>query len=147
MQSGHAVQYATAIDVLHQNVEFFSCFIKLFYCYFDPKSLREDTPKAEQQLRAVLEKVTGVYEDRVLSALTVLLRATLRTNFFQRDDNGQPRSALSFKIRSTDIPFLKEPRPFAEIFVYNTQMESVHLRGGPVARGGIRWSERPEDYR
>jgi glutamate dehydrogenase len=50
-------------------------------------------------------------------------------------------------MRSTDIPFLKEPRPFAEIFVYNTQMESVHLRGGPVARGGIRWSERPEDYR
>ena len=147
MQSGHAVQYATAIDVLHQNVEFVSCFIKLFYCYFNPNTSREDTATAEQQLRAVLEKVTGVYEDRVLSALTVLLRATLRTNFFQRDDGGQPRSALSFKIRSTDIPFLKEPRPFAEIFVYNTQMESVHLRGGPVARGGIRWSERPEDYR
>ena len=147
MQTGHAIQFSTAVDVLRQNINFVSCFINLFYDYFNPKNSRDNTSTSEDRLNAVLKSIDSVYEDRVLSAMYIVLRSTLRTNFFQTDDNGNYRPAVSIKLRSSAIPFLKEPRPFAEIFVYNTQMESVHLRGGSVARGGIRWSDRHEDYR
>ena len=76
-----------------------------------------------------------------------MLRATTRTNFWRRDAAGKRRSFLSFKFDPAKVPGLPEPKPMFEIFVYSTRFEGVHLRGGRVARGGLRWSDRPEDFR
>src|SRR4029077_9344440 len=76
-----------------------------------------------------------------------LIQATTRTNFWRRDTAGAPRAFLSFKFDPAKIPGLPEPKPMFEIFVYSTRFEGVHLRGGRVARGGLRWSDRPEDFR
>ncbi len=73
--------------------------------------------------------------------------ATTRTNFWRRDAQGRARSFLSFKFDPSKVPGLPEPKPMFEIFVYSPRFEGVHLRGGRVARGGLRWSDRPEDFR
>jgi glutamate dehydrogenase len=73
--------------------------------------------------------------------------ATVRTNYYQTDDDGEPKAHLSFKFDPREIPLLPLPRPRFEIFVYSPRAEGVHLRGGEVARGGIRWSDRREDFR
>src|SRR5205085_12488770 len=85
--------------------------------------------------------------DRILRLYVSLIDATLRTNYFQRDANGQRKLYLSFKLDSHAVPELPLPRPMFEIFVYAPWMEGIHLRGGKVARGGIRWSDRREDFR
>jgi glutamate dehydrogenase len=77
----------------------------------------------------------------------VLILATLRTNFFQKQADGSSKAYLAFKFDPLKIPDLPEPRPMFEISVYSPRMEGVHLRGGKVARGGIRWSDRLEDFR
>jgi glutamate dehydrogenase len=94
-----------------------------------------------------LEKVTNPDEDRILRLYVSLMDATLRTNYFQRDANGERKLYLSFKLDSNAVPELPLPRPMFEIFVYAPWMEGIHLRGGMVARGGIRWSDRREDFR
>ena len=73
--------------------------------------------------------------------------ATTRTNFWRRDAQGRPRSFVSFKFDPSKVPGLPDPRPMFEIFVYSPRFEGVHMRGGRVARGGLRWSDRPEDFR
>jgi glutamate dehydrogenase len=94
-----------------------------------------------------LEKVASLDQDRILRAIRDLIRHTLRTNFFQLDDKGAYKDYVSFKIDSQKLDFLPAPKPFAEIFVHSPYMEGVHLRGGKIARGGIRWSDRHEDFR
>lgn len=101
----------------------------------------------QERLNAALEAVSSLDQDRILRAFGTLVQHTLRTNFFQKDENGQDKSYTSFKLRSTEITFLPLPRPMAEIYVYSPRMEGVHLRGGMIARGGIRWSDRHEDFR
>jgi glutamate dehydrogenase len=97
--------------------------------------------------------VANLSEDRVLRQLLGLIQATTRTNFWRRTPQdklgtpGRPRSFLSFKFDSSKVPGLPAPKPMFEIFVYSTRFEGVHLRGGKVARGGLRWSDRPEDFR
>ena len=86
-------------------------------------------------------------EDRILRRFLNALRCTLRTNFWQRLADGAPKDWISFKIDSRAIDELPAPRPLVEIFVYSPRMEGIHLRGGRVARGGIRWSDRREDFR
>src|SRR5205814_7876544 len=76
-----------------------------------------------------------------------IIRAMLRTNYFQHGPGGEPKAYLSFKLDPAGVPDLPAPRPMFEIFVYSPRMEGVHLRAGPVARGGIRWSDRREDFR
>ena len=97
--------------------------------------------------RSALEAVDNLSEDRVLRQLLALILATTRTNFWRRDAEGRPRSFLSFKFDPAKVPGLPEPRPMFEIFVYSPRFEGVHMRGGRVARGGLRWSDRPEDFR
>jgi glutamate dehydrogenase len=99
------------------------------------------------QVEDALEKVTNPDEDRILRLYVSLIDATLRTNYFQRDANRQRKLYLSFKLDSSAVPELPLPRPMFEIFVYAPWMEGIHLRGGMVARGGIRWSDRREDFR
>ncbi|MCB9964124.1 MAG: NAD-glutamate dehydrogenase [Rhodospirillales bacterium] len=94
-----------------------------------------------------LEQVASLDEDRILRSILNLVESTLRTNFFQTDEAGVAKDYLSLKIDSTHVDGMPEPKPYREIFVYSPRMEGVHLRGGPIARGGLRWSDRPEDYR
>jgi glutamate dehydrogenase len=93
-----------------------------------------------------LDDVSSLDEDRILRSFVGLITATVRTNYWQRDD-GVAKPYLSVKLASTEIADLPEPRPIYEIFVYSPRMEGVHLRFGPVARGGIRYSDRREDFR
>ncbi|MBC8120128.1 MAG: NAD-glutamate dehydrogenase, partial [Burkholderiaceae bacterium] len=114
-----------------------------------------DQGAAASQVNAIeqaLDKVSNLSEDKVLRQYLALIVATLRTNYWRTGVGtsgaaGPRRAFLSFKFDSAQIPGLPEPRPLFEIFVYSTRFEGVHLRGGRVARGGLRWSDRPEDFR
>ncbi len=99
------------------------------------------------QIEDALEDVKNPDEDRILRLYVSLIESTLRTNYFQRDAAGDRKPYLSFKLDSRSVPDLPLPRPMFEIFVYAPSMEGIHLRGGKVARGGIRWSDRREDFR
>ena len=91
--------------------------------------------------------MSNLDEDRILRQYMAMMLATLRTNHFQRTDDGEFKPVLSFKFDPSKVPDLPEPRPMFEIFVWSPRVEGVHLRGGRVARGGLRWSDRMEDYR
>src|SRR5205814_9598414 len=97
--------------------------------------------------RASFDSVPNANEDRILRRVFNLARATLRTNNWVRDSNGARKPFLSFKLDCSQIPELPDPRPMFEIWVYSTKFEAIHLRGGKVARGGLHWSDRPEDFR
>src|SRR5690606_27142174 len=99
------------------------------------------------EIESMIDSVQSLDEDRILRGLLTLIRATLRTNYYRTDSDGKHRSYLSLKLDPTAVPDLPEPRPRFEIFVYSPRVEGVHLRFGPVARGGLRWSDRREDYR
>ena len=94
-----------------------------------------------------LEAVKSLDEDRILRAFSAVIQATLRTNYFQLNAEQQPKAYFSFKLDPAQVPDLPLPRPMFEIFVYSPRVEGVHLRMGHVARGGIRWSDRREDFR
>ena len=103
--------------------------------------------KLEIEFNAGLEEVENLSEDRVLRLYLELMQATLRTNYYQQDESGGPKSYISVKFDPSKIPDMPLPMPMFEIFVYSPRVEGVHLRGGKVARGGLRWSDRFEDYR
>ncbi len=127
--------------------------VSLFKLRFDPQ--QQDLAAAQRQQRAIeqaLERVTNLNEDRVLRQYLALMLATLRTNYWRTGVGhsgaaGERRTFLSFKFESARVPGLPEPKPLYEIFVYSARFEGIHLRGGKVARGGLRWSDRPEDFR
>jgi glutamate dehydrogenase len=97
-------------------------------------------------LQAVMDCVRSLDEDRILRSFMAMIKATLRTSFYQTRD-GKPREYMAFKLDPAKVPELPKPRPYREIFVYGPRVEGVHLRFGPVARGGLRWSDRREDFR
>ncbi|GJL85524.1 MAG: glutamate dehydrogenase [Micavibrio sp.] len=101
----------------------------------------------EKKINKALEDVESLDQDRILRNITAMVNATLRTNFFQSDKDGNPKSYLSLKLKSGDVPDLPEPKPFVEVFVYSPRVEAIHLRGDMIARGGLRWSDRHEDFR
>src|SRR5919197_3161180 len=122
--------------------------VRLFEARFDPE--HSDPEKAHRLLREIVLAIDGVESldaDRSLRNFLAVIQAMLRTNFFQPAPDGEPRLYLSFKLDPTQVPLVPEPRPLFEIFVYSPRVEGVHLRGGRVARGGIRWSDRREDFR
>jgi len=124
--------------------------VELFKLRFDPAGGADVDVRGSEQVAAIeasLEEVENLSEDRVLRQYLALILATTRTNFWRRDAAGKRRSFLSFKFDSSKVPGLPAPKPMFEIFVYSTRFEGVHLRGGRVARGGLRWSDRPEDFR
>jgi glutamate dehydrogenase len=118
--------------------------IRLFELRFDPSRDRDaaavDAVRAE--IRADLDAVTSLEQDRILRNHLGLIDATVRTGAYRPGSES-----LAFKFRSRDVPEMPKPTPLYEIFVHTTQMEGIHLRGGKVARGGIRWSDRRQDYR
>ena len=122
----------------------------LFRARFDPalEADREAHCKdITAQIEASLNTVANLDEDRILRQFLAMIQATLRTNAFQRTADGSFKSWLSFKLSPARIPNLPQPLPMFEIFVYSPRLEGVHLRGGKVARGGLRWSDRMEDFR
>ncbi len=100
-----------------------------------------------QTLREQLDAVASLDHDRALRRIFRLLQATLRTNFYQRDAKGQPKARIAIKVASEEIDELPLPKPYREIFVWAPDVEGVHIRFGPVARGGLRWSDRRDDFR
>ncbi len=124
--------------------------IELFKTRFDPELGAGAGARSAELVRAIegaLAQVDNLSEDRVLRQYLALVMATTRTNFWRRDADGRRRSFVSFKFDPAKVPGLPQPKPMFEIFVYSTRFEGVHLRGGKVARGGLRWSDRPEDFR
>ncbi|UOO93512.1 NAD-glutamate dehydrogenase [Vitreoscilla stercoraria] len=100
-----------------------------------------------QQFKTQLDDVSNADEDRILHAFLTVMLAVVRTNFWQTDADGHDKTVLSFKLESAKIDFLPKPWPMFEIWVYSPRVEGVHLRGAKVARGGLRWSDRMEDFR
>ncbi len=124
--------------------------LDLFAARFDPAreaGRAEAVAGLREALDAALDGVANLDEDRILRRVINLIGATLRTNAYQTGTGGQPKPYLSVKLDSTAVEGLPAPRPWREIFVYSPRMEGVHLRGGKVARGGLRWSDRREDFR
>jgi glutamate dehydrogenase len=124
--------------------------VEIFEATFNPKQKSDGGRKVKSIRRRIeteLEKVSNLDEDRIIRSFLKLVETTLRTNFYQFDPNGEPISYLSLKFSSREIEDLPKPRPLREIFVYSPRFEAVHLRFGLVARGGLRWSDRREDFR
>ena len=124
--------------------------VKLFKDLFDPskKKMTDAIKKSRvSDIYKSLDKVDALDHDRIFRSIVGLICGTLRTNFFQLDENGQQKTTLSFKLDSKQIADLPEPKPYREIFVYSARVEGVHLRGDKIARGGLRWSDRHEDFR
>jgi glutamate dehydrogenase len=111
------------------------------------RSARARIRVLERSIARAIEALISPDEDRILRAFLAVIRSTLRTNYFQRDAAGRPRPWLALKLDPSRIPALPRPCPAFEIFVHSARLEGVHLRMGAIARGGIRWSERPEDFR
>ena len=120
--------------------------VGLFHALHDPKG-KGKAGGRDEKIVEMLQNVDKLDHDRIIRMLMVLIKETLRTNYYQPKPDGRPRSLISMKLNSANIPDLPLPRPHVEIFVYSARVEAIHLRGGEIARGGIRWSDRHDDFR
>ena len=127
--------------------------LDLFRTKFDP-AIHADLATRQAQAAEVMEEITqalqlveSLDEDRVLRRIALLVGAVKRTNYYQAGADGRPKPYISFKVASAELADLPLPKPYREIFVWATHVEGVHLRFGPVARGGLRWSDRRDDFR
>ncbi len=124
--------------------------VRLFHVRTDPAFTGDRDAKAAaiiEKINGKLDRVVNLDEDRILRRYLNAVLCTLRTNFYQPAADGGPKEYISFKLDSAKIEELPLPRPLVEVFVYSPRAEAIHLRGGKVARGGIRWSDRREDFR
>ncbi len=137
-------------ECLVSNVHIARLLVRLFEARFHPshQEAAEDlTDVLLEEVHGALDAVASLDQDRILRSILGLIRATLRTSYFQLAANGSPKPYVAFKLDPQKVPDLPQPRPRFEIWVYSPRMEGVHLRFGPVARGGLRWSDRREDFR
>ncbi len=152
-QTGVPYSSVYVSEVLNKYAGIAASLFELFAVMFDPAKAigdqRRDVERLKIALRIAesLDKIPVLDDDRILRNLLMLMSATLRTNFYQTGENGAPPDTIAFKLRSGEIEWLPAPKPHAEIFVHSPRFEGVHLRGGPIARGGIRWSDRQLDFR
>ena len=139
-------------DTLVHHVEITRNLVALFKANFDPrlrkpeKNDEDRVARLNQKIIESLDQVSNLNEDIVLRRYMDLIKGTLRTNYFQKTD-GKEKNYISIKFSTRTIPDIPEPRPMFEIYVYSPRVEGVHLRGGSVARGGLRWSDRNQDFR
>lgn len=140
-------------DTLVKHAEITRNLVALFKISFDPRiTTSSDTSVSrveriqEKVINALIE-VENLNEDKILRRYIELFNATLRTNFYQFDETGNPKNYQSFKFHTKQLSDIPSPKPEFEIYVFSPRMEGVHLRGGKVARGGVRWSDRLQDYR
>ena len=132
---------------LNNQVSITGKLVALFEARFDPNEHSEEhQTQLEADILSALEEVPSLNEDRVIRQYLALIKATQRTNYYQRE-TGNLKRYYAFKLMPEQIPNIPLPRPMFEIFVFAPWMEGVHLRGGRVARGGLRWSDRYDDYR
>ena len=148
-QTGSTFSQDYMEDALVHNPHISTLIVDLFKTRLDPlrKNAEAEGDRLKQEIEAALEEVESLDEDRILRSFLDITLATLRTNYYQSTPDGETKAHLSFKLDPTEIPGLPRPLPRFEIFVYSPRTEGVHLRGGSVARGGIRWSDRREDFR
>ncbi len=137
------------IESLARNATIAGLVVQLFTLRFAPDKRRSSkgVQRLLEKIEQSLDAVRSLDQDRILRAFVNLVQSTLRTNYFQRGADGEPKPHLSFKIDPHRLEGVPLPLPMFEIFVFSPRMEAVHLRGGRVARGGLRWSDRREDYR
>ncbi|WP_433175869.1 NAD-glutamate dehydrogenase [Actinoallomurus sp. CA-150999] len=145
-------------QVLVANPRIARLLVRLFEARLDPRLNHADDDRSAaaheeleaaitEEIEGALDAVSSLDEDRILRSYLAMIRATLRTNHYQRTADGRPKPYLALKFDPEAIPDLPQPRPKFEIFVYSPRLEGVHLRFGSVARGGLRWSDRKEDFR
>ncbi|WP_256640829.1 NAD-glutamate dehydrogenase [Streptomyces murinus] len=149
-QAGSTFSQDYMEDTLRNNVHTTRLLVSLFEARMSPERQQaglELTDALLEELDAALDQVASLDEDRILRSFLTVIKATLRTNFFQRRADGHPHDYVSMKFDPQAIPDLPAPRPAFEIWVYSPRVEGVHLRFGKVARGGLRWSDRREDFR
>ncbi|HEX4025235.1 MAG TPA: NAD-glutamate dehydrogenase [Steroidobacteraceae bacterium] len=150
LQTGIALSQSYMERVLSSHPAAARDLVQLFEQRLTPAPARAAAARAtllERRVRRAIGALASADEDRILRAFLAVILAVLRTNYFVRDAHGTPRAWLALKLDCARIPGLPQPRPRYEIFVHSPRLEAVHLRQGPIARGGIRWSERPEDFR
>ena len=140
-QGGMAYSLATFVDALRRAPAVAAALIERFEAAHGPGG--GDPAKAAAAIDAGLESVSAIDDDRILRSINGVIAATLRTNFFA----PAAREAIAFKLDSHQVPGLPQPLPWREIWVYSPRLEGIHLRAGPVARGGLRWSDRRDDFR
>lgn len=121
--------------------------VRYFMIKFDPELKSRKITDLEKRIEERLEDVASLDQDRILRGLYMVFQASVRTNYFQVQKDQTPKEYLSFKIESQKVPFLPDPKPYREIFVYSPRVEGVHLRSHRISRGGLRWSDRVEDFR
>ena len=141
-QTGMAYGMETVVAALRKAPAVARGLIDLFFARHDPSG-GPDEAAATQATDDGLAQVSAIDDDRILRRIRAVVLATLRTNAFAPAAN----EALAFKLDSAAIPGLPAPRPWREIWIYSPRVEGIHLRGGPIARGGIRWSDRRDDFR
>ena len=148
-QAGFAFSQEYVEQALFRNPDIAGLLVELFHILHNPDAQQSgDAANAIRgRIDAALNDVPSLDDDRIIRRLRNIIDCTLRTNFFQPDKNGNVKSYVAIKLDSQKLEELPAPRPHVEIFVYSPQVEGVHLRFGRIARGGIRWSDRREDFR
>lgn len=137
-------------ETLTKNADITKDLVALFKARLDPdrgSKWEAASTKYRESIQKKLQAVESLNQDRVIRTLKAIILATLRTNFYQKTAEGDCKDYVSLKFDSKAIAVLPNPKPFREIFVYSTQVEGIHLRGDKIARGGLRWSDRHEDFR
>ncbi len=146
-QAGSTFSQAYMEDTLAAHPEIARRLVTLFERRFDLAGPSRNVPEEVTAIEEALDAVESLDEDRILRSFLTLVLKSLRTNYFQPGADGQPKPYLAVKFASSEIDLLPLPRPLFEIYVYSPRMEGLHMRAGRVARGGIRWSDRREDFR
>ncbi len=149
-QTGFTFSQAYIEQALINNSDIAKNLVELFKLRFSPEYAEGERPDISALVTKIeqsLDEVSSLDEDRIIRRILEVILATIRTNYFQTTNQGKFKSHISFKFDPTAISDLPLPRPMYEIFVYSPRVEGVHLRAGKVARGGLRWSDRREDFR
>ena len=151
LQFPYSVDYMAETMANHLHIT--AGIVEMFLTRFSPVFDGDEDWRGQRELAVEgrildsLENVQNLGEDRIIRQYVKAIKATLRTNFFQEAEDGSLKPYFSMKLSPADIPEVPRPVPLYEIFVYSPRVEGVHLRGGKVARGGLRWSDRLEDFR
>lgn len=150
-QAGITYSQGYIAETLNRYPGIASDLFKMFSVRFDPSLKVRAAAKTYEEITTRIEtalaRVPSLDEDRIIRRLVNVIAATVRTNYYQKEADGSPRKILAFKLDPRSLDGIPEPKPYREIFVYSVDVEGVHLRFGPIARGGLRWSDRAEDYR